>query len=158
MAINISATETINVLNAIFEKHRNDRVCIIGTTCCGKTTLLRKISECVDMDEVIGALLTPEESAYVCQTPWTEEIGDFYTNLIYERIRIVPGNPMFGTVIVDCDVVIYLDIADELLKKHCDKRGVDLADAKSMKASVEEDLNEHRRKGGKTFYYLTINE
>lgn len=158
MAINISTTETINALKAIFEKHRKDRVCIIGTTCCGKTTLLRKIPECVDMDEVIGALLTPEEAAYVCQTPWTEEIGDFYTKLIYERVRIMPEKPMFGTVIVDCDVVIYLDIVDELLKKHCDKRGVDFADAKSMKTTVEEDWNEHRIKGEKLFYYLTINE
>ena len=133
-------------------------MCIIGTTCCGKTTLLRKIPECFDMDDVIGALLTPEEVAYVCQTPWTEAIGEFYTELIYERVRITPGNPMFGTVIVDCDVVIYLDIADALLKKHCDERGMDFSDAKSMKTTVEEDWNDHRKKGGKTFYYLTINE
>lgn len=96
MAIKVSTIETINALKAIFEKHRNDRVCIIGTTCCGKTTLLRKIPECVDMDE--------------------------------------------------------------LLKKHCDERGVNFADAKSMKVSVEEDWNEHRIKGEKLFYYLTINE
>ena len=56
MAIKVSTIETINALKAIFEKHRNDRVCIIGTTCCGKTTLLRKIPECVDMDEVIGGV------------------------------------------------------------------------------------------------------
>ena len=73
-----------------------ERFVLLGRSGCGKTTLLRKIPECVDMDE--------------------------------------------------------------LLKKHCDERGVNFADAKSMKVSVEEDWNEHRIKGEKLFYYLTINE
>ena len=65
---------------------------------------------------------------------------------------------MFGTVIVDCDVVIYLDINDELLKMHCGKRNVNYADAKNMKNAIEDDWNSHRAMGGKIFYYLTIVE
>lgn len=97
MSIKISSTETLNTLKAIFEKHKNDRICIIGTTCCGKTTLLRQIPDCADMD-------------------------------------------------------------DELLKIHCDKRNLDFLDAKNMKTAIEDDWNNHRVKGGKIFYYLTINE
>lgn len=148
----------LNTLKTTFAKHKNDRICIIGTTCCGKTTLLRQIPGCLDMDEVLGALLTPEESAIICQTPWTKEIGDFYDELIYKKVKIEPGSPMFGTVIVDCDVVIYLDINDELLQMHCDKRGVAYEDAKNMKIAIEEDWDNHRAKGGKIFYYMRMNE
>ena len=158
MSINISAVETVNALKAIFIKHQSERICVIGTTCCGKTTLLQKIPNCVDMDDVLGALLTPEESAYICQTPWTEEIGEFYDKLIYEKVKVVPGNPMFGTVIVDCEVVVYLDINDDVLMEHCEKRNVDFVSAKNMKEAIEEDWNHHRKQGGKIFYYLIINE
>lgn len=51
MAIQISAQETVNALNAIFERHKKDRICVLGTTCCGKTTLLKQIPGCVDLDE-----------------------------------------------------------------------------------------------------------
>ena len=37
MSINISAVETVNALKAIFIKHQSERICVIGTTCCGKT-------------------------------------------------------------------------------------------------------------------------
>lgn len=158
MSIQTSSIETVNTLKAIFAKHKKDKVCILGTTCCGKTTLLRQIPDCVDMDDALGALLTPEESVYICQTPWTKEIGDFYDKLIYDKVKITPGKPMFGTVIIECDVVIYLDINDKLLKGHCDKRNVDFTDAQNMKTAIEDDWNNHRAKGGKIFYYLTINE
>lgn len=65
---------------------------------------------------------------------------------------------MFGTVILDCDVVVYLDIADDLLEKHCQKRNVNFTDAQNMKAAIENDWNNHRAQKNKTFYYLTITE
>ena len=56
MSIKISSTETVNALKAIFVKHKNERICVIGTTCCGKTTLLRQIPDCVDMDDALSAV------------------------------------------------------------------------------------------------------
>lgn len=53
MAIKTSVQETINALNAIFEKHKNDRICVLGTTCCGKSTLQEQIPGTVDMDEAL---------------------------------------------------------------------------------------------------------
>ena len=158
MLINISSQETINTLEAIFEKHKEERVCVLGTTCCGKTTLMKKLTNCVDMDETLWSLLTQEEMDFVCQKPWTKEIGDYFDKLIYTKIKIDKGTPMFGTVIPDCDVVVYLDISDDLLEKHCQKRNVNLADAKNMKSAIEYDWNNHRLKGGKRFYYLMITE
>ena len=37
MADKFSTNKTINALKVIFEKHKNERVCVIGTMCCGKT-------------------------------------------------------------------------------------------------------------------------
>ena len=75
-----------------------------------------------------------------------------------KKITIKAGHPLFSTIIVDCDVVVYLDISDELLAEHCKKRGNAFADAKNIKDAVEQDWNNHRQKGGKTFYYLVLAE
>lgn len=158
MSIYTSSQETINTLEAIFEKHKDERVCVLGTTCCGKTTLLKKIPNCVDMDESLWPLLSQEEIDFVCQKPWTKEIGAYFDKLIYTKVKIAKGMPMFGTVILDCEVVVYLDIADELLKAHCQERNVNFSDAKNMKEAIEIDWNNHRVKGEKKFYYLTIVE
>ena len=44
---------TIGTLKSILEKHKNERVCVIGTMCCGKTTLIKHLPEynCVDVDD-----------------------------------------------------------------------------------------------------------
>ena len=61
MSIQTSAQETINTLNAIFEKHKNERICVLATICCGKTTLLKQIPDCVDLDDELWPQLTTEE-------------------------------------------------------------------------------------------------
>ncbi len=130
----------------------------MATTCCGKTTLLKQIPGCVDLDDELWPQLTKEEAEFISQKPWTNEIGDFIDKLVYEKISVKTGHPLFTTIIVDCDVVIYLDISDELLMEHCKKRGNNFLDSKNVKKSIEEDWNNHRKKGGKTFYYLTVTE
>ena len=158
MAIQTSARETINALRAIFDRHKEERVCVLATTCCGKTVLLRQIPGCVDLDDELWPQLSREETDFISRKLWTKEIGDFIDRLVYEKISVRAGHPLFTTIIVDCDVVVYLDISDALLKEHCEKRGCSFADAKNVKEAVEEDWNSHRAKGGKVFYYLTVME
>lgn len=158
MAIFTSAQETINVLEAIFERHKEERICVVGTTCCGKSTLLNQIPNCIDMDDAVWPLLTQVEKDYICQKPWTREIGDFFDKLVYEKVKIEKGFPMFGTVILDCDVVVYLDIKDDLLEKHCKQRNVKFSDAKNMKIAIEKDWNNHKLQAKERFYYLLITE
>ena len=43
------------------------------------------------MDEIIFPLLTEQEKEYVCQTPWTEEIGKTMDRLVRERVKIQAG-------------------------------------------------------------------
>jgi hypothetical protein len=156
-----TSTETVNALKAIFEKHINERVCVIGTVCCGKTTLIKHLGgyNCIDMDDEFWPQATKKEIEYFSQVPFTKEMSNSINKLVYERISVKPGFPLFGVVILDCEVVIYLDIAENLLKEHCKKRGThSYSDALFIKQVIEKDWNNHKLKNDKVFYYLIIKE
>lgn len=139
MSINIDYSY-INDLKKILEQNIDKRVCVVGTSCTGKSTYLKHANNGLDMDEIIFPLLTEQEKEYVCKTPWTEEIGKTMDRLVRERIKIQAGQPVFGTVIIDCDLIIYLNISDDLLRKRATSRGVSYSDAKNMKDNIERDL------------------
>lgn len=130
----------IEELRQIFIDNKDKRICVLGTTCTGKTTLINESNMGVDMDEEIFPLLTEEETEYVCQTPWTEEIGNKMDELVRTRLSIKPGIPMFGTVLLDCDLIIYLHITDELLLERTKSRNVDFSNAKNMQLKIEEEI------------------
>ena len=130
----------IEELRQIFIDNKDKRICVLGTTCTGKTTLINESNKGVDMDEEIFPLLTEEETEYVCQTPWTEEIGNKMDELVRTRLSIKPGVPMFGTVLLDCDLIIYLHITDELLLERTKSRNVDFNNAKNMQLKIEEEI------------------
>ena len=90
------------------------------------------------MDKVIFPLLTKEESDYVCQTPWTKEIGEKMTYLVKTKLKIKQGEPLFGTVLID--LIIYLHINDELLNKRTNLRNVNFTNAKNIQTEIEEEI------------------
>lgn len=130
----------VEELKEIFDNNKDKRILVIGTTCTGKSTLIKSLGIGLDMDKVIFPLLSKEESDYVCQTPWTKEIGEKMTYLVKTKLKIQTGKPLFGTVLVDCDLIIYLHINDELLKKRTDLRNVDFINAKNMQTEIEEEI------------------
>lgn len=130
----------INNLKNILENNKNKRVCVVGTSCTGKTTYLEYAKDGLDMDKIIFPLLSQEEKEYVCQTPWTEEIGKEMDRLVKERIQIQAGQPVFGTVIIDCDLIVYLNISEELLRQRTKSRNISFDDAKRMKDNIEQEL------------------
>ena len=130
----------IEQLEKILEENKDKRICILGTSCTGKTTLIEQTGMGKDMDEEIFPLLTKEEEEYVCRTPWTKEIGNYMDNLVKTKLKIEPGIPLFGTVLLDCDLIVYLHINDELLKERTEKRNVDFMNAKNMQKSIEEEI------------------
>ncbi len=67
------SNEYIEQLKEIFNNNTDKRILVIGTTCTGKSTLIKNLGIGLDMDKVIFPLLTKEESDYVCQTPWTND-------------------------------------------------------------------------------------
>ncbi len=130
----------IEELIQIFNDSKDKRVCVLGTTCTGKTYLINATNMGLDMDEEIFPLLTLEETEYVCQTPWTEEIGNKMDELVRTKLSITPGVPMFGTVLLDCDLIVYLHINDDLLLERAKLRNVDFMNAKNMQQKIEEEI------------------
>lgn len=127
-------------LDDILKEHANERVCVVGTTCTGKSYLLKHISYALDMDELIFPLLSKEESSYVMQKPWTPEIGKTMIRLVREKIKIKPGKPVFGTVVIPSDFIVYLKISDSLLRERTGKRGKQYSDAKNMQNQLEQEI------------------
>ncbi len=124
----------------IFNKNSDKRICVLGTTCTGKTTMINESNIGLDMDEEIFPLLTKEETDYVCSTPWTEEIGEKMDELVRTKLFVKPGLPMFGTVLLDCDLLVYLHISDELLLERTKLRNVDFMNAKNMQQKIEDEI------------------
>jgi len=135
----------IEEVKGVLEAHKSERVVVVGTTCTGKSTLLKNIDGALDMDEVLFPQLTEEEKEYVTQKPWTEEIGQTMIRLAKERIKIEPGSPVFGTVVLDADTVAYLHIEDELLRERVEKRGKDFEDAKNMQKQIEGEIEASKK-------------
>jgi len=127
-------------LGALLDQHDDKRVVVIGTTCTGKTTLLSKIPNAVDMDDELFPQLSAAETNYVCQTPWTEEIGKTMNRLAKERIKVVPGSPVFGTIVLEGDLIVFLLISDKLLKERCASRRVSFKDAKNMQEQIRREI------------------
>jgi hypothetical protein len=127
-------------LRELLALHQDKRVVVVGTTCSGKTTLLSGIPNAADMDALLFPQLTVAEAAYVCQTPWTADIGKAMDRLAKQRIQVKPGTPVFGTVVLDCDLIVFLHISDELLQERCAARKVSFTDAKNMQLKIKQAI------------------
>jgi len=130
----------IENLITIFNENSDKRICVLGTTCTGKTTLIENLGIGLDMDKEIFPLLTKEETDYVCSTPWTLEIGEKMDELVRTKLSIRPGFPLFGTVLLDCDLIVYLHISDELLLERTKLRNADFINAKNMRQKIEDEI------------------
>jgi hypothetical protein len=155
----LTSNGTASALKAIFDKHKNERICVVGTMCCGKTTLFKQLTgyNCIDMDDEFWPLASEQEIEFYSKRPFTKVLNDSLYKLFYERISAKPGFPLFGVYILDCEVVVYLDIAENLLKDYCEKRSdTDFTDAFNLKKWLENDLDSHKIKNDKAFYYISI--
>ncbi len=131
-------------LKKVFEENKDKRIVVVGTTCSGKSTLLQDIKEAHDMDSLVFPMLTKEESDYVRQKPWTPEIGKAMTKLVKEKVKVESGKPVFGTIVLDSDLIVYLHINDELLKERTNLRNRSFEDAKNMQKQIEEEIKKSK--------------
>jgi len=139
-AIEIGKEKQAAELQAMLDEFRDQRVVVLGGTCTGKSTLVERLTDAQDMDKLVFPLLTQDEKEYVCQTPWTPEIGKVMTRLTKERVKVEAGKPVFGTVVVDADRIVNLRISDQLLRERTTTRGVSFEDAKNMQAHIEDEI------------------
>ena len=131
-------------LDRLLQDYLTRRVIVVGTTCTGKSTLIPQVTDALDMDELLFPQLNDQERAYVCQKPWTKRIGNEVKRLARKNITVEPGHPLFGTVVLDCDFIVYLDITDLLLRERVRARGKEYLDAKNMQRHLQDEI---RRSG-----------
>jgi ribose 1,5-bisphosphokinase PhnN len=135
-------------LSKIFSENSDKRICVVGPSCVGKSTLLKYLPEAVDMDTIlfgdkscsVPSLLSEEEINYVCG-PWTPEIGLFMADKARELICIEAGRPVFGTIVFPSDLIIVITLPDDILIERIYQRGSNMEDVFNMKKQIEEEVN-----------------
>jgi hypothetical protein len=60
--------------------------------------------------------------------------------LVKDKIKIEPGKPVFGTVVLDSDLIVYLCISDDLLEKRTKMRNAKFENAKNMQNLIEDEI------------------
>lgn len=136
------ADPILEKLKRILEKNKDKRVTVIGTTCVGKTTLLKNIPEGIAISE-LAPKLTKEEENFYYNAPLTKENNKKMLEMRAKRAFVKVGQPAFGTGIAyGTELVICLMISDELLKKRTEARNVDFEQAKIMQTFIEEEIKE----------------
>jgi energy-coupling factor transporter ATP-binding protein EcfA2 len=128
--MNISESDLKDFLKANEEK----RICVVGTSCSGKSTLVKTIPGAIDMDSEVFVGMSREDFDFVCQTPWTPEISVRMEDIARRTMSVEPGKPVFGTVVLDCDLVVVLTLDQSLLRERCEKRNVDFQSAADMES------------------------
>jgi shikimate kinase len=124
----------------LLSENTDKRVSVVGTTCIGKSTLVSQIPGALDLDEIFFPLLTAEEKARVSQAVWDETVGEVVGQLIRERVHTEIGKPLFGTEIVDADLLIYLQIDYDILRERCKKRKVPFQSALDMDRVIRKEV------------------
>ena len=137
----------VEKMKKLFADNIEKRICVVGASCVGKSTLLGYLLEAVDMDDLlfgnkqkgIVPLLTQQEIDYVCG-PWTLEVGQFMTRKAHELIKIEAGHPVFGTIVFPSDLVIEITVPDNILRERIRRRNTDENDVFNMKAQIESEI------------------
>lgn len=133
---------TLEELKRLLTSNNNKRITVIGTTCTGKTTIMKHIPEAVSLSDLCPPL-TQEQVDYIMQTPWTRQIGETVAKLRGAKAVITAGKPAFGTVLAsNTELIVYMKIDNQLLQKRTRLRNVNFADAKAMQGWIEEKIAE----------------
>ena len=147
---------------------------VLATPTVGKSTNLQHIKDGVDLDVVFDDMpdefkrrvlhhenpfmfidgdkqtlkytekeFNPTDDSHQIYLRETTELLTKYTQ---DKVNIEAGHPVFGSMLVDSDVVIYLKVSEEELKKRIDSRNMNthrlaqLDRVKAIKNNLEADL------------------
>lgn len=135
---------TLDELKLILNKNKDKKITVVGTTCTGKSYFLKEIPEGIEISKLAPSL-TDKERDFYYNAPLTKENNDKMIAMIARRAFVKAGQPTFGTAIANgTELVVYLVIDDELLKKRTMLRGVDFVYAKRMQELIEEEIMESK--------------
>jgi hypothetical protein len=173
--------EHAETLESLLEKYKDKRVLVLAPPSLGKSTILQHIKDGVDLDVVFDDMpeefkrhvlhhenpfmfidgdkktlkytekeFDPNNTEHQAYLKDTTELLTGYTQ---SKINIETGRPAFGSTIVDADVIIYLKVSEEELKKRIESRNtsthrlVQLERVKAIKNNLEVDLERLRSEG-----------
>jgi len=124
-----SNEKVLSQLQTIFAKNKDLRICVVGASCIGKTTLVRDLPECIDHDYIVWELM-PKDIAEKLKTfpePWSEAALDIWKDCISKtHFNIKPRQPIFSydpRCISGCDLIIHLVLDDSQYLERVAKRG-----------------------------------
>jgi adenylate kinase len=167
--------ETAQNLLKVLDRYKDKQVLVVGVPCCGKSTILQHIPAALDMDKVLFPLLSEGEKEFALQrkfNPDTEKFeqmpyddtdaelvssfelsADVLRTLAEMRLKITPGQPQFATLVLPSDVIVYLKIDDELLRKRValraaqNERAQQYSFVKKIEKLLEQQLQEAKDSG-----------
>jgi hypothetical protein len=168
-------------LQSILLQHSDKRVLILGAPCSGKSTLLQHIKEGVDMDVVFDKMpkkfkryVLHQENPFMYidgdkktvkftergfltdsieDMSYLQKTTNYLTNFVNLYTKIIPGRPVFGTCVIETDVIVYLNISDDILEQRIDSRSskthrpLQKDRVFAVKSIIEKSVDEARDKG-----------
>jgi hypothetical protein len=182
--------ETAAVLLGILREFDDERVLVVGSPAAGKSTMMQHLDGCVDMD-VIFDTMPPELRRYVLHheypfmyldgdkktVKYTENefvagdpecevhlraTTDALTAYADEQLCIEAGKPVFGTNVIESDVIIHLMVSDDVLNEHLRSRNLTTQRplqhdrVHAIRRLIAEDVELARRNGVKVVEFPII--
>lgn len=181
--------ENARRLQLLLEEYKDKRVLVLAPPSAGKSTLLQHIPEGVDMDDIFDTMPAETKDFIFQREAWSSdiktrkvmylkkefipgnersvsdlEISDtHFREYVNANMKVQPGRPVFGTKVIDCDVIIYLKLSDEVYRHRLDSRNKNPTrqeqpeKAFAIKALIERDI-ESAKDTGVIVKELEINE
>ncbi len=145
---NMNIPKAVGILSQIFENNKDKRICVVGASCSGKSTLLKYFPDAIDMDDLlfgsigkgISPLLLDDEVRYVCG-PWDEKVGEFMIRRSRELITIKPGSPIFGTIVFPSDLIVEICVPDDILHERICERNSSREDVIKMRDQIRSEID-----------------
>lgn len=171
----------VETIETLLEKYKDKRVLVLAPPSVGKSTIFQHIKAGVDLDTVFDGMsedfkrhvlhhehpfmfidgdrktvkysekdfdpTSDEHQAHLRETT------ELLTGYPQSQISIEAGRPAFGSTLVDSDVVIYLKISEEELKKRIESRNTNtyrltqLERVRAIKNNLEADLERLKSEG-----------
>jgi len=141
----INNERIIHRLRTIFAENADKRICVVGVSCTGKSTLLRDLPECVDGDSIVWDTLPEDvyEKLSRSPTPWDEETLNTWKEwYIKADFDIKPGQPVISVWVEDCDLVVYLTLSESEYLKRVTMRGRNVKEMLKQRAELDKVVRE----------------
>lgn len=133
-------TTTLKQLKQILDNNKDKRISVLGTTCVGKTTLLKDIPEGIEISQ-LAPPLSEEDRNFYYKAPITRKNEEKRFDLRARRVLVKSGQPVFGIGIASgTELIIHLNISDDLLKERTNLRNVNFTEAKMIQKFMEESI------------------